>query len=209
MPAAPRVRFPMKPPRRSRYRKAQTRHSASASRIWTGGLVKNFFLAVVFVTGTLAAQTSPYAQWSNGPSTDPNYFPIGVYLQSPSNVPEFKNIGINTYVGFYGDLDQTSLSQLATAQMPLLPTQNSVGLTSAQRTDIIGWTQVDEPDNAQPDGTGGYTDCIMPSVLVSRYNAIRANDTSRPVYLNFSQGVSNIGYIGRGSTCNNYQPTYA
>jgi hypothetical protein len=167
-------------------------------------------IAVAFAfIGTLEAQNSPYSQWLNGPSTDPNFFPIGVWLQSPGHAQEFKAIGMNMFVGFYGDLDQTSLSQLASANMPLVPTQNSVGLTSPQASDIVGWDQMDEPDNAQPDGNGGYGPCIMPSAIVAQYNAIKANDNSRPVFLNFGQGVSNIGWIGRGSACDNYQPSYA
>src|SRR3954469_6422785 len=167
-------------------------------------------IAVAFAfIGTLEAQNSPYSQWLNGPSTDPNFFPIGVWLQSPGHAQEFKGIGINMFVGFYGDLDQTSLSQLASANMPLLPTQNSVGLTSPQASDIVGWDQMDEPDNAQPDGNGGYGPCVMPSAILAQYAAIRANDTTRPVFLNFGQGVSNIGWGGRGSVCDNYQPSYA
>jgi len=77
--------------------------------------VKNFFLAVVFLTGTLVAQTSPYAQWSNGPSTDPNYFPIGVYLQSPGNVPEFKNIGIAAVASLESALSAPLASTALTA----------------------------------------------------------------------------------------------
>ena len=46
--------------------------------------------------------------------------------------------------------------------MPLIPIQNSVGLTSPQRTAIVGWGQSDEPDNAQPNGMGGYGPCLTP-----------------------------------------------
>ena len=28
--------------------------------------------------------TSPYAQWTRGPSTHPDYFPVGAWLQDPS-----------------------------------------------------------------------------------------------------------------------------
>ncbi len=150
-----------------------------------------------------ASGSSPYSRWSNGPSTDPNFFPIGVWLQSPDHAQEFKNIGVNMFIGYFGDVDQTSLSVLASAQMPLVPTQNSVGLTSPQRSWIQGWDQVDEPDNAQSNGSGGFGPCISPSTLVADYNAIKANDTNRPVFLNFGQGASNINYIGRGSCAGN------
>jgi hypothetical protein len=157
-----------------------------------------FALCVLFA-GTLTAETSPYGQWSNGPSTDPNFFPIGVWLQSPGHAQEFKDIGVNMFVGFWGDLDEVSLGQLDSAHMPLIPTQNPVGLTSPHRSDIIGWAQMDEPDNAQPDGNGGYGPCITPTAIVAAYNSIRANDTTRPVLLNFGRGVSDTNWGGRGS----------
>lgn len=47
----------------------------------------------------LPMQTSPYAQWTQGPSTDPSFFPIGVWLQAPSNATRFKEAGINVFVG--------------------------------------------------------------------------------------------------------------
>ena len=158
------------------------------------------FLSLGSVAFTaIAAGNSPYDQWwSNGPSNNPNFFPIGVWLQSPQNAQEFKNIGINMFIGFWGPLDQASLSQIASMQMPLVPTQNPVGLTSPQNTWIQGWDQTDEPDTAQPDGHGGYGACIPASQVVANYNAIRANDTTRPVLLNFGRGVSDINWIGRG-----------
>jgi hypothetical protein len=83
--------------------------------------------------------------------------------------------------------------------MPVVADQNTVGLTSPQGIWIQGWDQQDEPDNAQDDGMGGYGPCITPSALVSTYNAIKAKDTTRPVFLNFGQGVANTTWVGRGS----------
>ena len=42
--------------------------------------------------------TNPYTAWNNGPSPDPAYFPIGVWLQSPHRAQAYQAIGINTYV---------------------------------------------------------------------------------------------------------------
>lgn len=165
-----------------------------------------FAAAVFFLAGTIlgsvraaGAQTSPYSQWTYGPSTNPNFFPIGVWLQSAVHAQEFQNIGVNMFIGFYGDLDAASMTTFGSSKMPVVPTQNSVGLTSPQRSWIWGWDQVDEPDNAQSNGSGGYGPCITPSALVSSYNAIKANDTKSPVFLNFGQGASNTTYNGRGS----------
>jgi hypothetical protein len=62
----------------------------------------------------------------------------------------------------------------------------------------VGWTQQDEPDNAQSDGSGGYDPCIDPELIEENYHNIRKGDTTRPVYLNLGQGVSNIDWVGRG-----------
>jgi hypothetical protein len=159
------------------------------------------------ITVTGGSGGSPYSLWSNGPSKSTNFFPIGVWLQSPSHIAEFQGIGINTFVGFWGSLDQTSLTTFASSGMGLIPTQNSVGLTSPQKTAIDGWAQGDEPDNAQPNGTGGYGPCLTSAQIVTSYNSIRANDTTRPVFLNFGQGVSSTTWAGRGS-CTGQTTTY-
>jgi hypothetical protein len=173
---------------------------------WTRFAVIAFFLAgVILIPGHIAhAQgTSPYSQWTYGPPANPNFFPIGVWLQSPGNAQEFENIGVNMFVGFYGNLDAASMTTFASLKMPVVPTQNSVGLTSPQRSWIWGWDQVDEPDNAQANGSGGYGPCISPSTLISSYAAIKASDTASPVFLNFGQGASNTSYNGRGSCTGN------
>ncbi len=155
---------------------------------------------VVLLHGSSAgAQTSSYSQWTYGPSTSPNYFPLTVWLQSPPNIQEYQNIGINMFLGFWNSLDAASMVTYANMKMPVVPTQNSVGLTSPQRSWIWGWDQMDEPDNAQANSSGGYGPCITPSALIADYAAIKANDTQSPVFLNFGQGVANTSYSGRGS----------
>ena len=62
------------------------------------------------VASRLAAQ-STYAQWSHGPSSDPTYFPIAVWLQDPRNALAYKRAGINLYVGLWQGPTE---SQLAT-----------------------------------------------------------------------------------------------
>ena len=79
--------------------------------------------------------------------------------------------------------------------------QNSVGLDHLNDSLIVGWTQQNEPDNAQADGSGGYDPCIDPAIIVNNYKTIQQKDPTRPVYLNLGQGVSYIDWVGRG-TCN-------
>jgi hypothetical protein len=142
---------------------------------------------------------SPYSQWPNGPSPSANFFPIGVWTQSPNHIAEFKGIGINMLVGFWGDLDQTSLEMFARGRMPLIAAQNSVGLASSQNRAVIGWTQPDEPDNAQHKGIFSYRSCQTPDEIVSSYDTIKAKDATRPILLGFGRGVSDTTWTGRGS----------
>lgn len=143
-------------------------------------------------------ENSLYSKWSNGPPANAAFFPLGVWLQSPTHLREFKEIGINMFVGFWGDLDRNSLETFADNGMALIVGQNSVGLTSQQNRAIIGWNQPDEPDNAQPSGIFGHGPCLTPTQIVYGYNAIKEKDTTRPVMLNFGRGVSDTTWTGRG-----------
>jgi hypothetical protein len=142
-----------------------------------------------------------YAQWTHGPSSDPAFFPIAVWLQSPSNAAAFAAIGINTFIGLYQGPTDSQLTDLQAASLVTLCDQGGVYASHLNDSTIRGWTQDDEPDNAQPDGSGGYGPCIDPSVIQARYAAFRANDATRPVYLNLGQGVAWDDWVGRGSAC--------
>lgn len=161
--------------------------------------------AVIFVLAVLVNSTSsPGAAIlaSNGLATSPDYFPIAVWLQSPSNATAYKAAGINLYIGLYNGPVQADLDQLKTASMPALCDQNALALANrtAYGTILAGWTQMDEPDNAQDNGAGGYNPCISPDTLVKRYNTMKQADSTRPVFLNLGQAVAYTGWIGRG-TC--------
>ncbi|MCC7380964.1 MAG: hypothetical protein IT384_03995 [Deltaproteobacteria bacterium] len=142
-----------------------------------------------------------YAQWSHGPSADPSTFPIAVWLQSESNAAAYRAIGINLFVGLWEGPTDAQLSSVQAAGLQTVCDQNAVGLTHASESTIIAWQQQDEPDNAQPDGNGGYGPCIPASEIQTRADAMRAADATRPVYLNLGQGVANDDWVGRGSAC--------
>ena len=57
----------------------------------------------MLIAGDVRAQ-SPYAQWKNGPSTNADYFPIGVWVQNPKNAERYKAAGINLFVGLWRGL---------------------------------------------------------------------------------------------------------
>jgi hypothetical protein len=145
--------------------------------------------------------------YSNGFSTDPSFFPIGVWLQSPTRASSYKAIGINTFVGLYHGPTEEQLAQLAKHDMFAAAEQNDVGLNSVNRHVIKGWLHGDEPDNAQPIGFGRYGPCIPASEVVRRTREMKSRDTTRPVMINFGQGVVNEYWRGRGS-CNGNQKYY-
>ncbi len=153
----------------------------------------------VFTTTNASAYGSAYySQWENGPPSDTGFFPLAVWLQSPGNAANYAAIGINTYVGLWQGPTDSQLAALHSSGMNVICAQNDTGLTHQYNDSIKSWMHNDEPDNAQwDDDTGSYTYCIAPAVLVDLYRGWKAADPTRPVLLNFGQGVANIGWYGR------------
>ncbi len=144
--------------------------------------------------------TSPYAQWSRGPSADPAFFPIAVWLQDPANADRYRHAGFNTYVGLWEGPTETQLAALKKAGMKVICAQNEVGLRHLDDPTIIGWMHDDEPDNAQSLGARlGWGAPIAPAKVVETYQHMRNADPSRPVLLNLGQGVAWDNWYGRGS----------
>lgn len=154
------------------------------------------------IAQTSQETTSPYSQWKQGPPTDPNFFPIAVWLQSPRNSAKYKDIGINTYVGLWKGPTEAQLLELKKAGMKVICHQNEVGLNSPNSDIIIAWMHGDEPDNAQPKSGGGYGPPISPEKIKADYDELKKSDTTRPVFLNLGQGVAYDQYIGRGVRTN-------
>ena len=160
----------------------------------------NLCIALIFICCLIEGKAQNNTSWENGLPEDPNYFPIAVWLQNPNDAAAYKEGGINLYVGLWQGPTEAQLTTLNAAGMSVMCSQNSVGLNHISDSIIVGWTQQDEPDNAQADGSGGYDPCIDPAIIVNNYKTIQQNDPSRPVYLNLGQGVSYIDWVGRG-TC--------
>lgn len=160
---------------------------------------RTLIFALAGLAGLLPAQQSPYARWKNGPSTDPGFFPIAVWLQNPANADKFKALGINTFIGLWQGPTESQLSTLESKRMPVIASQNSVALQSSNVGMLVGWQQQDEPDNAQPKSGGGYGPPITPAEIVNRYQAMKQADPTRPVWLNLGQGVAYEQWVGRGT----------
>ncbi|HXC56161.1 MAG TPA: hypothetical protein VNU97_12760 [Rhizomicrobium sp.] len=149
----------------------------------------------------LAMQPTFAGAYSNGFPSSPDFFPLAVWLQSPRNAPEFQAMGINTFVGLWHGPTEAQLSDLAKNHMFAVAEQNDAALASPNRSVIKAWMQADEPDNAQTNGHGGYDDCVPAADVAARTAAIRSRDPSRPVLINFGQGVADPTWIGRGTKC--------
>lgn len=149
------------------------------------------------------AWTSPYAAWSRGVPTDPAFFPIAVWLQGSWHATELSQLGVNIFVGNNAGTDPMAATDLATIKklgMYAIVGQDSVGLANKDDPTIVGWWMTpDEPDNAQPAPGGGYGPPVDPAKLVTQYQAYKAADPTRPVWLGLGQGVAYDGWEGRGS----------
>jgi len=142
-----------------------------------------------------------YESWSNGPSKGKEFFPVAVWLQNPENAwaaIAYKNMGINTHVGLWEGPTESQLSAVAALGTTAVCDQNATGLHSVHAGVIRAWLHQDEPDNAQ----GGTQDPVPVTEIVDRYNRMKGNDPSRPVYLNFGQGVACDAWYGRGNRTN-------
>ncbi len=168
--------------------------------VLTASFLSLLILSII-ATGS-EPSTSPYAQWSRGPSSAADFFPISVWLQDPAKAGLYKAAGFNVYVGLWNGPTDDQLAQLKQAGMQVICSQNAIGLQHLNDPTIIGWLQDDEPDDAQATADGQYGPPILPETVVASYNRIRAADPNRPVLLNLSQGVAWDGWYGRGVRTN-------
>jgi len=153
-----------------------------------------------FASQALHLRRHTWGAWPAGPGWDERTWPVGVWLQSPGRAAAYRAIGINLYVGLWKGPTESQLSTLAAQGMPVLAAQNPVGLASPNRVWIKGWTHQDEPDNAQwNEVTQKYDPPITPAVIRQRYQEMRKQDPTRPVYLNFGVGLAYEKWIGRGT----------
>ena len=153
-------------------------------------------------TTGVSAQIAP-AQWKNGPSTDPHFFPIAVWLQSSRNAARYKAAGINLYVALADDAAIEPLDELKKNGISLICDQSDFALKNKDHPVIVGWMHGDEPDNAQSiPNVEGYGPPILPQKVIQNYQKLRAADPTRPVLLNLGQGVAWDDYVGRGVRTN-------
>jgi hypothetical protein len=150
-----------------------------------------------------AAETGAYAAWKQGPSKDPGYFPIAVWLQDTKNAAKYKAIGVNVYVALWRGPNQEQIAELKKHGIGVICGQNRWALEHLDEPAIVGWMHGDEPDNAQSlPGGKGYGPPIPSEKIIEDYRKIKAKDPTRPVMLNLGQGVAWDGWYGRGVRTN-------
>jgi hypothetical protein len=160
-------------------------------------------LAWIAVFATVGRCDEPSSSFGRGIPADESFFPIAVWLQSPSNAEKYRDIGINTYVGLWRGPTEEQLDTLDRVGMRLVCGQSEASLRFIDRATIVAWMHGDEPDNAQPLPFGrGYGPPIPAARIVEDYEELRRVDPSRPVLLNLGQGVAWDGWHGRGVRMN-------
>jgi hypothetical protein len=182
--------------------------SRSTQTVGKGSLPHRLFIgcglfALVTIRCTWSAEDSSPKKWPRGPSTDPSFFPLAVWLQAPANAERYRRAGFNTYVGLWQGPTEAQLAELKKAGMHVICEQNEIALRHLDDSTIIGWMHGDEPDNAQSLGARlGWSAPIKPEKIVEAYSRINAKDSSRPIMLNLGQGVAWDGWYGRGTRKN-------
>jgi alkylhydroperoxidase family enzyme len=155
------------------------------------------------VTAASAVVQPPAAADAQAVLSDPQFFPIAVWLQNPTRAPQYRALGINVYVGLWKGPTEPQLAELKKHGMRVVCSQNDVGLKHKDDATILGWMHGDEPDNAQSLGAGkGYGPPIPPQKIVEDYRRIKRADPGRPVLLNLGQGVAWDRWHGRGVRTN-------
>ena len=156
-----------------------------------------------------ANAASIYDAWTKGPSKDPSYFMIGVWYQDSVYAPQYKALGINTYV-VLGDSPSGMATLKANGMTAVLSADDSASWTLLSDPAFTCWLLPDEPDNAQFTGLtitingtkySGFPapGRIPPASIKSMYDQVKAADTTRPVHLGMSQGIADSNWVGRGT----------
>jgi hypothetical protein len=137
-----------------------------------------------------------YRRWSAGPSPDPAFFPIAVWLQQPANAAAYKAIGINVFLGLWQGPTADQLEAVRAAGVSTVCAQTELALHDPG---VIAWMHDnDSPDNAQERPDGGYDPCLPAATVKATYARLTKKDPTRPVLLQFGRGVAGDSWVGRG-----------
>ena len=139
---------------------------------------------------------------------DPDFFPVSVWLQPAGQAANYKNMGINVFVGgvytYPRPKGRAFLDALAQQGAYAIAAFNPSYIEDEKINEhpaFLGWMFGDEPDNSDPD-TG--TVKITPEALLKMFANIRRADPAHRVYLNLGCGVADERFIGGAATDEQY-----
>ncbi|MFP4057726.1 MAG: sugar-binding protein [Candidatus Brocadiia bacterium] len=149
----------------------------------------------------------PPARFEEGPLEEPDFFPIGVWLQPAGVAETYARMGVNVYVGgvdsYPRPRDRAFLDAIHKhGHYAICPYKKQyVEEKLHEHPAFLGWMFGDEPDNAdRQTGQVKHT----PEELLATFARIRRDDPAHRVYLNLGQGVANERFVGRAATDEQY-----
>ncbi len=129
-----------------------------------------------------------------------DFFPIGVWLQHPTNAARYQAAGINTYVSLWQGPTTDQLTALQPTGVRLVCAPTQAAQNHPYRSNIIAWLHEDEPDNTRQRGARlGFGSPTTPAELAAQYRRMKTADPTRPVLLILGQGVAWDNWYGRGN----------
>ncbi len=119
--------------------------------------------------------------WSN-----PNFFPILVWLSDPNHASALAALGINTYFGMFAN--PGSINTAAAAGMSVIAQANEwspaeVQAETSGRDNVVAWIPIDEPDLN-----------IAHSAYMSQVSGLKALNDGRMIITNFAHGIRRTVY---------------
>jgi len=132
-------------------------------------------------TTTTPAPTTTSTSVPGGPRGElTSFFPIGVYVQSTSYFATWKSRGVNTVIAVPDGNSATAWDAAAAADHLYEirePTSNADVSANVGNTNILAWSQPDEPD--------GILTQVPYSTIQQNYTTWKSLDPNRPVFVNF------------------------
>lgn len=134
-----------------------------------------------------------YGGFTNSLPATPDYFPVGVWLESivePANVARDKDAGLNTYVGLTTNSDLSLLSRSGLFALTNVPSPLGSGLVLADEPDMWGGPGASEWTGKWP----GEGEICKPAGTRCGYSVQqKLSDAATPgslKYANYGKGVS-------------------
>ncbi|MBW4716985.1 hypothetical protein [Saccharothrix obliqua] len=189
-----------------------------------------FLPVLVLLTAACTAEAEPppapvpapvveqYRKWPNGPNPtgDPNVFPINVWMQDPSSVENgvklgtaYPAIGIGAGLGLWEDewwyLRREGLVETGWRVYVDAKRVDDVLRDTEHARNYVGYLVADEPDMNKVYGDVFHPD-MQPSAILAKADRTRAQDPTRPTYLNFGVWMGTPGGgVGYGHIEKSYE----